>query len=191
MRNEAPSRGWRARSSRRRVGWTLLLVLFTFVATTGLSSGVAKAADANCVSSTMQGQDRGSKILPNRTVGVWYMYVSISAADRCDHGDLRVGVTYRDDALRTYGNSISTSSVQYMLSNENRWRTLDSHYNSSATKDGNSVVYYPSYSHLDMAKGVRITVVRINSAVGYSGDGGSSATGATYTCNLINRNCWD
>jgi len=152
------------------------------------STAPASAVDSNCTSQRVSAQKGFSAYVPREGVGLvgWRDYLSIAAADRCDHGQLRVGVTINEANVRYKGGRVVIGAVKYQTSSSTTWQSLTRYPGTYlGTSTGYSVVYGDG-GHLDLSRNTRITKVQLRTHLNFSG---SIYAGRSYTCDLVNVTC--
>lgn len=181
-RNGTPRRASRLAGPAKRVTLMLTAVLLTLPLLM-ISSSSAQAVDSYCTSRSMNANKAFYTWVPREGVGAtsWRTYMSISAADLCNHGSLRVGISFYDDNITQKGGYIRAGSVQFQRSGSSTWYYLPGH----CCQLGSSIVYTDG-GHLDLTNSTRITNVRVNTHLNF---GGSLYAPASYTCNLVSRTC--
>lgn len=165
----------------RRI-WASFLTLGLILGLSLVAAGGASAVDANCTKSSLSANKGYAAYVLREGVGAvsWRTYISLSAADRCNHGDLRVNVGFYDANISYKGGQIISSSAQYQKSGSSTW-----HWMYRSPTWGSSASYHTG-GHLDLAPTQRITNVRVNTYLNF---GGSVYAPRTFTCNLVWRTC--
>ncbi|WP_433802957.1 hypothetical protein [Actinomycetospora sp. CA-084318] len=172
-------------SRRRRVVRRLVGVLGAAALGLALSASTAHAADADCTRTRLHAEDPGFAWLGQGLPVTWRMYVTVSALDRCDHGDLRVGVSFRDDGVTQKGADIASTSVAYRTSASPTWQYMP--LNSPAV---NGTVYVTD-GHLDLSRDTRVVAVKVNARVRWGAGAGTVLWPVGYSCDLVKRTCSD
>jgi hypothetical protein len=150
-------------------------------------------ADADCSSRKLAGNKWYHPYVPREGVGLvtWRTYVRIALKDRCNHGALRVGMSFDDEAISQKGGKIYVTAVEYKVTKDATWRRL----RTTCCAEGSAIVYTDG-GHLDLSKTTRVTHVRVKTHLIFGEDleasppkRGDVYTPRTYTCDMVKRKC--
>ncbi len=195
--NTVSNRNSNIRNSRiDRSAWLLLRILLVITIAAGsflIRPGTAYAHDSYCTEHDLyKGKTYYAYVISEGIGAVgWTTYMNFSAFDNCDHGGLYDTVWTYAENITYKGGYLVVTSVQYQTSSGNEWVNLPGkfigHYGV-----WNQFVYQQGMvsglvSHIDMARGTRITLVRVNTGLYFNGIGFAPRS---FTCSLITQVCW-
>jgi hypothetical protein len=167
---------------RRRLTITTLIATGLALGASGAMSAPVLARDSNCTRVTLYNSKGHSAYVLSENVGLvaWRTSMSITAYDRCSHGEVRATVGINNANVQAEGGTVVIAKVQYRRTGSTTWYSMYKGACASATSCNWAQL------HVDLTRTWRITHVRLYTYLVFNR---VPTAGRYHTCNLVTRTC--
>jgi hypothetical protein len=141
------------------------------------------AHDASCTRVTFYNSKGHTTYVLQSGVGLvgWRTSMSMTAYDRCSHGDLAIQVGVNNANVVQKGGKVVVTKVQYRRTGSSTWYSTSLSACTTTTSCRWNVG-----GHLDLTPSWRVTYIRLYTYVVFNGVGSG---GRYHTCNIVYGNC--